>query len=114
MCVKLAVIMRMKRFKIAPAEADSIPQSPSIVEFLAKPVRTRHILESDKRLDNMEALFKRFLQRENERAYSVEKELKFKYAAIVMDRFFFYLSLLYSVVTFIALVLTMPLFSNTD
>ena len=104
--------MRMKRFKIVPE--DSNTQKPPVAEFFAKHAPPRHVLESDKRLDKMEALFKRFLERENDRASSVEKELKFKYAAIVMDRFFFYLSLLYSVVTFIALVLTMPLFSDTD
>ena len=39
-----------------------------------------------------------------------DKELKFKFAALVVDRFFFWLSVIYFVVTFIALVLSIPNF----
>ena len=39
-----------------------------------------------------------------------DKELKFKFAALVMDRFFFWLSIIYFVATFIALVLSIPNF----
>ena len=35
-----------------------------------------------------------------------EEQLKFKFAAIVMDRFFLYLALIYSFITFVGLVMT--------
>ena len=38
------------------------------------------------------------------------KEIKWKYAGIVMDRFFLYLSLIYFVLTFFPIILTMPNF----
>jgi hypothetical protein len=38
------------------------------------------------------------------------RELKWQFAAIVIDRFFFYLTILYSVITFIIFVLAIPNF----
>ena len=43
-----------------------------------------------------------------ERIDENNKEIKWKYAAIVIDRLFFYLSLIYSIVTFILIILTIP------
>ena len=37
-----------------------------------------------------------------------EQELKFKYAAIVMDRFFLCLALIYALATFVALIFSDP------
>ena len=42
----------------------------------------------------------------NERNKEEEKEIKWKYAAIVFDRLFFYLSLFYTLITFIIFVMT--------
>ena len=39
-----------------------------------------------------------------------ENELKCKFVAIVMDRFFFYLALAYAIITFIALIMSIPNF----
>jgi hypothetical protein len=39
-------------------------------------------------------------------------ELKCKYAAIVMDRFFFYVALFYAIITFVALIMSIPNFYN--
>ena len=39
-----------------------------------------------------------------------EKELKCKVAAIVMDRLFFFLALIYAIITFVALIMTIPNF----
>ena len=115
LCLKLAIIMRMKRFKITPANSKPDPISfekqSTQAEFLPKTFQDD---TSSKRLDNIEALFKAFLKRENERGELEEQELKFKYAAIVMDRFFFYVSIFYSIVTFIGLILSMPNFYSTD
>ena len=35
-----------------------------------------------------------------------EEELKFKFAAIIIDRFFLYLALFYAFITFVALIMT--------
>ena len=37
-----------------------------------------------------------------------ENEIKYKFAAIVLDRFFFFLSILYFIITFISLILAIP------
>ena len=39
-----------------------------------------------------------------------ENELKCKFAAIVMDRFFLYLASFYSIITFVSLIMTIPNF----
>ena len=39
-----------------------------------------------------------------------ENELKCKFAAIVMDRFFFYLASFYSIITFVSLIMVVPNF----
>ncbi len=39
-----------------------------------------------------------------------EQELKCKFAAIVMDRFFFYLTLIYAIITFVVLIMSVPNF----
>ena len=41
------------------------------------------------------------------------KELRFKFAAIVLDRFFFYLALFYALITFAGLLLSIPNFYNS-
>jgi hypothetical protein len=41
------------------------------------------------------------------------KELRFKFAAIVLDRFFFYLALFYALITFVGLLLSIPNFYNS-
>ena len=40
------------------------------------------------------------------------KELRFKFAAIVLDRLFFYLALFYALITFAGLLLSIPNFYN--
>ena len=39
-----------------------------------------------------------------------EQELKCKFAAIVMDRLFFYLTLIYAIITFVVLIMSVPNF----
>ncbi len=111
----MAIIMRMKRFKITPAnfkpESKSFEKQSTQSDFLPKTLQSNDNLDSSsKRLDNIEAMFKAFLKRENENGDLEEQELKFKYAAIVMDRFFFYMSIFYSIITFIGLILSVPNF----
>ena len=45
---------------------------------------------------------------ENNKSQQIQeaKELKFKFAALVLDRLFFYIALFYSILTFIGLVLS--------
>jgi len=43
-----------------------------------------------------------------ERAIQETREIKWKYAGIVLDRFFFYVTLIYSIITFCSTILTIP------
>ena len=61
-------------------------------------------------LQNIERILVKNFGEDDHIRWMEEKELKFKFAAIVLDRFFFYLSILYFIVTFIALVMTIPNF----
>jgi len=63
-----------------------------------------------KQAENIENILKE-TQRHQEMDELIEdEELKFKFAALVMDRFFFCLSLAYFIVVFCALVLAVPNF----
>ena len=43
-----------------------------------------------------------------ERATDEIREIKWKYAGIVLNRFFFYVTLFYSIITFCSIILTIP------
>ena len=42
----------------------------------------------------------------NERAVEEVKEIKWKYAANVMDKLFFYITIIYTIITFIPIILS--------
>ena len=56
--------------------------------------------------DQLKTYFKTILKHKMENKIEKELVLKWKYAAIVMDRFFLYLSLIYLVITVCAFVLS--------
>ena len=61
----------------------------------------KHLLSIEQNLKNIWNEMQARTEDEN-------KEIKWKYAAIVMDRLFFYLTLIYSFITFCSTVLTIP------
>ena len=61
-----------------------------------------------KHLLSIEQNLKNIWNEMQSRAEDETKEIKWKYAAIVMDRLFFYLTIIYSLITFCSTVLTIP------
>ena len=66
--------------------------------------------EMYKNFVKIEQLMKTFCHEKLEVKLIEQRELKWKYASIVMDRFFFFISIIYFVVFFIALLFSMPNF----
>ncbi len=58
------------------------------------------------RLKNIETMLDKIINKQNEKRIEDVKSLKWKYAAIVIDRLFFFLSLIYFVLTFLPIILT--------
>jgi hypothetical protein len=61
-------------------------------------------------LESIEELLVERFNEKKEKIKIEETELKFKFAAMVIDRLFFYLAIIYSFVTFISIILTVPNF----
>ena len=61
-------------------------------------------------LKNIEELLVERIDEKWEKIKREEAELKFKFAAMVIDRLFFYLAIVYSFVTFASIILTVPNF----
>ncbi len=62
------------------------------------------------RLYNIERILTNMISLVNENRYDEIKAIKWKFAAFVIDRLFFYLSLLYFFFTFFPLIFTAPNF----
>ena len=102
MCIKLAKIVRMKRFKRDKSDKGS-PKITIEEDAMDNDILLRAVKEIEA------ILYKEFGQDDIERIRE-DKELKFKFAARVVDRLFFYLSIIYFIVTFTTLVLAIPNF----
>jgi len=84
----------------------------SIETFVPSLVRIEYD-NNDEMYENfvkIEQLMKTFCHEKLEKNLIEQRELKWKYASIVMDRFFFFISIIYFVVFFIALLFSMPNF----
>ena len=62
------------------------------------------------KLESMDKCLQQLTANTNEIKENEDMELKWKFAALVMDRFFFYVTFIYFIVTFIALVMSSPNF----
>ena len=115
--------MRMKEFKVEPVKDDKklFDQIEKIKrEASEKASNNKHLLGSKNNEQNdnsMEKLVRMieelvFNDSEKNEQKSLEvKSLKNKFAAIVLDRFFFFISIFYTLVTLIGIVMTLPNFS---
>ena len=113
-CTRLAKLIRMKRFKheveeknprITPSREKTFFMENSENEFFQK---TNQILV--KHVKRIGLLLTEEFGQVEEKRWHEEKELKYKFAAIVMDRFFFYLANIYFLITFSSLILAIPNF----
>jgi hypothetical protein len=79
-----------------------------------KTVITQSIKENDKlivrHLSNIEDLLKETKEDNDQEKILEEEELKYKYAALVMNRFFFFGSIVYFIIAFCSAVLSIPNF----
>jgi len=69
---------------------------------------------SDEKLANaifdIQATLKKMYKRFEAEEIDEEQEIKWKYAAIVMDRIFFILTLLFTIITFVSIIMSIPNF----
>jgi hypothetical protein len=101
--VKLGKIFRFKKMKFIEPEIEFTNSILFLDENFMHYSSTdlRLLLSINKKLKLIWCEMKERIDENN-------KEIKWKYAAIVIDRLFFYLSLIYSTVTFILIILTIP------
>ena len=92
---------------ICSAEEIKKPHIRSMANDTEIEICQKHILfsnhfENVEHTQNIRCIFKDGLPKRRH-----FQELKFKFAAIVMDRLFFYISLAYAIITFVGLVMSM-------
>ncbi len=99
-CAKLARLLGMKILK------SSIGSSELENKAFKKSSKLNSTLDNDQKVESVEQETPQNEKIDGKKRE--ELELKCKYAAIVMDRFFFCLALAYAVITFSTLVLSIP------
>ena len=94
----LAKILRMKQFKFEKQfiEMKKLPANQLEDNGDLKPLHER--------LTSIEATLNGLCHEQNQKKRDEHLETKFKYAALIIDRFFFYLSLVYFLLTFVSFV----------
>ena len=83
------------------------------IETCEKEISVNKFQDKDevlKHVQNIENFLNEANYEQNEDRMREEQELKFKFAAIVLDRFFFFVAAIYAIVTFGCLVLLIPNF----
>ena len=103
----------MKRFTREELDRESPRKTPVrektfVREFKEEPAVGNDLLLSA--VQEIEAILNKEFGEDDIERIREEKELKYKFAAKVIDRFFFYLSIIYFIATFTALVLAIPNF----
>ena len=99
-CVRIARLMRMKKLNLYKLDVGSVgKKAPESIDASEKDVRI-----SAENGDEPVAI----ANEQSEEKIRVNRELRFKFAAIVIDRLFLVVSSLYAIVTFISLVIIIP------
>ena len=110
-CVYLAKVLRMKQFinpVVEPGVKSNEEEKPTISSNSLTGNLEIHYLIN--KLERMDKCLQQLMGNTNEIKENEDMELKWKFAALVMDRSFFYATLIYFIVTFIALVMSSPNF----
>ena len=63
-----------------------------------------------KHLKSVERMLRNDKARRDDEALQEKEDIKFKFAALVMDRFFFFVSVLYFIIAFVCIIMTIPNF----
>ena len=113
MCIKLARLLRMKRFKKEELDRVSPRKTPVREKTFTSAFKEEQPVSDDillKAVQEIEDILNKEFREDDVERLREEKDLKFKFAAKVVDRFFFWLSIIYFIITFTALVLAIPNF----
>jgi hypothetical protein len=103
--VKLGAFFRMKKMNFSKIEDVDTERIDDLIDTY----KINEIKNPDmKRLFNIDKNLKNIWTEMKARAEDENREIKWKYAAIVMDRLFFFLTIIYSLVTFCSTVLSIP------
>ena len=120
-CVKLARLLQMKKF----VEINDTKQNAKEIKIeeklsaihMEKKIDESKILKKSTKVhpnlndaQNIENILPNSVTNEQIDKQEEEQELKCKFAAIVMDRLFFYLTLIYAIITFVVLIMSVPNF----
>ena len=114
-CVGIARLLRMKKFNGTIIKQNSkFEETPPTdikksVEEISQ-CKCKVNKEILKPLVNIESILNETHSEQNENKKREEQELKCKFAAIVMDKFFFFVALIYAVITLAGLILTITNF----
>ena len=103
-CVYLARLFRMKKMNFEIEDKIEPEEKFFLVDQFESSTRIDTLLL--KRIINIEKSVSNIWNEINERAREETKEIKWKFAAIVMDRLFFWLSIIYFLITFIPIILS--------
>ena len=103
--VKLGAFFRMKKMNFSKIEDVDTERTDDLNDTY----NINEIKNPDmKRLFNIDKNLKNIWTEMKARAEDENREIKWKYAAIVMDRLLFFLTVIYSLVTFCSTVLSIP------
>jgi hypothetical protein len=122
--VLMGKIFGMKKMDFSKVEHADVKKLNDIFKYTFKKNENKDALKSNqskdtlkvnqinnselKHLLSIEQNLKNIWNEMQARTEDENKEIKWKYAVIVMDRLFFYLTLIYSFITFCSTVLTIP------
>ena len=101
---KLESFNESKSTKLEEENISTNTNTTEIGLFEKKLIRNELVGREDKVQKDGECIFSTpQLKEQNE-----DQELKCKFAAIVMDRFFFFVALFYAIITFVSLIMSVP------
>lgn len=113
--VLMGKIFGMKKMDFSKVEHADVEILNGLLETTVKANQSKDTLKVNqinnpdlKHLLSIEQNLKNIWNEMQARTEDENKEIKWKYAAIVMDRLFFYLTLIYSLITFCSTVLSIP------
>ena len=103
---KLGSFFRMKKMDFSKVESDNVVEDINLQDaaFNINEIKNPDV----KRLFNIDRNLANIWNEMKERAVEETKEVKWKYAGIVLDRLFLFVTLFYSIITFCSTVLSIP------
>ena len=101
---KMGTILGMKKIDFSKVESSDSEEKIFQDTFNVNEIKNPDL----KRLFHIDMNVSNIWNEMKEKTTDETREIKWKYAGIVLDRFFFYVTLIYSIITFCSTVLTIP------